>query len=71
MTNLPGTINTPSVANETARPSSFFRLDEEFLSLHDAERKVWKEYLTNWKGTKRRTFIHFCQNKNEVQLRFV
>jgi len=47
MTNLPGTINTPSVANETARPSSFFRLDEEFLSLHDAERKVWKEYLTN------------------------
>jgi len=52
MTNLPGAIDTPSVANETARPNSFLRLNEEFLPLQQRGESL-KEMLERISETER------------------
>jgi len=58
MTNLSGAIDMPSAANETVRPNSFLRLNEEFLPLPLRQRgESLKEMLERISETERNETI--------------
>jgi len=56
MTNLSGAIDMPSAANETVRPNSFLRLNEEFLPLRQRGESL-KEMLERISETERNETI--------------